>query len=55
MTWVDGEFWHGTWEGEQSEIRRIDPQTGEVLESLRLPEGVAQPKVVGATDEGETT
>jgi cell division protein FtsQ len=22
---------------------------------LRLPEGVAQPKVVGATDEGETT
>jgi cell division protein FtsQ len=22
---------------------------------LRLPEGVAQPKVVGTTDEGETT
>ena len=25
VTWVDGELWHGTWEGDESEIRRIDP------------------------------
>jgi len=39
VTWVDGELWHGTWEGEQSELRHIDPQTGEVLESLQMPPG----------------
>lgn len=39
VTWVDGDLWHGTWEDE-SEIRRIDPQTGEVLESLAMPAGV---------------
>ena len=22
VTWVDGELWHGTWEGEQSDLRR---------------------------------
>jgi glutamine cyclotransferase len=40
VTWVDGELWHGTWEGDQSELRRIDPQTGEVRESLELPQGM---------------
>ena len=40
VTWVDGELWHGTWEGEQSDVRRIDPQTGEVMEQLELPPGV---------------
>ena len=40
VTWVDGELWHGTWEGDESEVRRIDPQTGEVLESLEMPPGV---------------
>ena len=25
VTWVDGELWHGTWEGDDSDIRRIDP------------------------------
>jgi glutamine cyclotransferase len=39
VTWVDGELWHGTWEADQSELRRIDPQTGEVLQSLNLPSG----------------
>jgi glutamine cyclotransferase len=38
VTWVGGEMWHGTWEGE-SELRRIDPRTGQVLESLAMPEG----------------
>ena len=39
VTWVDGELWHGTWEAEESEVRRIDPDTGAVLERLRMPEG----------------
>ncbi|MFJ4543516.1 PQQ-binding-like beta-propeller repeat protein [Pseudomonas sp. NPDC088885] len=39
VTWVDGALWHGTWEGEESELRRIDPGNGEVLESLTMPDG----------------
>jgi glutamine cyclotransferase len=40
VTWVDGELWHATWEGEQSDLRRVDPRTGQVLESLDMPHGV---------------
>lgn len=40
VTWVDGELWHATWEGDDSDLRRIDSQTGEVLESLEMPRGV---------------
>jgi glutamine cyclotransferase len=39
VTWVDGEMWHGTWEGDDADVRRIDPQTGEVLERLEMPTG----------------
>jgi glutamine cyclotransferase len=39
VTWVDGELWHGTWQDDKSELRRIDPQTGEVLEELTMPPG----------------
>ena len=39
VTWVDGDLWHGTWQGDESELRRIDPRTGEVLESLAMPAG----------------
>jgi glutamine cyclotransferase len=39
VTWVDGELWHGTWEGDDSELRRIDPRTGQVLETLEMPPG----------------
>jgi glutamine cyclotransferase len=39
VTWVDGEFWHGTWEGDESELRHVDPKTGEVLETLAMPPG----------------
>jgi glutamine cyclotransferase len=39
VTWVDGELWHATWEGDESEVRHIDPATGEVLESLEMPAG----------------
>ncbi|MBY0265761.1 MAG: glutaminyl-peptide cyclotransferase [Burkholderiales bacterium] len=40
VTWVDGELWHGTWEGDDSDIRRINPQTGAVLEQLEMPKGI---------------
>jgi len=38
VTWVDGELWHGTWD-DDSDLRRIDPATGEVLELLEMPPG----------------
>ena len=40
VTWVDGELWHGTWEKDTGDIRRIDAQSGEVLEQLEMPPGV---------------
>jgi glutamine cyclotransferase len=40
VTWVDGELWHGTWEGDESDLRRVDPRTGEVLARLEMPPGV---------------
>ncbi len=39
VTWVEGEFWHGTWEGDESDVRRVDPQTGHVLEKIEMPAG----------------
>jgi glutamine cyclotransferase len=41
VTWVDGELWHGTLEGDESDLRRIDPGTGEILEQLDMPAGAA--------------
>ena len=41
VTWAGGDLWHGTWENDESELRRIDPQTGEVLEKLDMPPGMA--------------
>jgi glutamine cyclotransferase len=41
VSWVDSELWHGTWENGESDLRRIDPQNGEVLERLELPPGVS--------------
>jgi glutamine cyclotransferase len=40
VTWVDGELWHATWEGDESELRRVDPVTGDVLEKVEMPPGV---------------
>jgi DNA-binding beta-propeller fold protein YncE len=40
VTWVEGELWHATWEGDESELRHIDAATGEVLETLAMPSGV---------------
>jgi glutamine cyclotransferase len=52
VTWVDGELWHGTWEAEKSELRRIDPESGEVLEQLDMPTGMA---VSGLESNGSDT
>lgn len=41
VTWVDGELWHGTWEDERSDLRRIDPHSGEALEVLTMPAGMS--------------
>jgi glutamine cyclotransferase len=40
VSWIDGELWHGTWEGDRSDLRRVDPRTAEVLERLDMPPGV---------------
>ncbi len=40
VTWVDHQLWHGTWEGDESEVRRVDPDSGAVIERLRMPAGI---------------
>ncbi len=50
VTWVDGELWHATLEHDESDLRRVDPGTGEVLEKLELPSGV---KVSGLESDGD--
>ena len=40
VTWVEGELWHATWEADQSDLRHIDPQTGDVLETIDMPKGI---------------
>lgn len=52
VTWVDGELWHGTWEGDQSDLRRIDPESGAVLERLCMPPGTG---VSGLESDGAGT
>jgi glutamine cyclotransferase len=39
VTWVEGELWHATWENDESELRHIDPGTGQVLETVQMPAG----------------
>jgi glutamine cyclotransferase len=40
VSWANDELWHGTLEDEQSEIRRVNPIKGEVIERLAMPAGV---------------
>ena len=40
VTWLNGELWHATWENEQSDLRRVDPCTGDVLQTVDMPPGV---------------
>ena len=37
VTWLNGELWHATWEDEASDLRRIDPDSGELLELIEMP------------------
>ncbi|HET7562881.1 MAG TPA: glutamine cyclotransferase [Rhodanobacteraceae bacterium] len=37
VTWLDGELWHATWEDDRSDLRRVGPVTGELLEQVELP------------------
>jgi len=39
VSWADGELWHATWEGEESELRRLDPRNGSVVDALAMPPG----------------
>jgi len=41
VTWLDEELWHATWEAGESDLRHVDPQSGEVLEKLEMPSGMA--------------
>ena len=41
VTWLEGELWHGTLEDGASELRRVKPDSGEVLERLIMPEGAS--------------
>lgn len=50
VSWVDGQLWHATWESDESELRRVDQQTGEVLESLEMPADV---RVSGLESDGQ--
>jgi len=52
VSWSNGDLWHATLEDEKSEIRRVDPQSGEVLERLELPEGIV---VSGMETDGHGT
>lgn len=49
VTWVDGEMWHATWENQQSELRHVDPASGEVLEEVTMPRGA---KIGGLESDG---
>jgi hypothetical protein len=49
-TLMNGELWHGTCEGDESDLRRIDPRTDEVLEKLEMPPGVG---VSGLESDGD--
>ena len=40
VTWLNGELWHATWENEQSDLRRVDPHSGDVLERVQMPADV---------------
>jgi glutamine cyclotransferase len=41
VTWIDGELWHGTWESDKSDLRRVDPHSGDALEVVEMPPGIS--------------
>jgi glutamine cyclotransferase len=49
VSWVDGELWHATLDDDGSDVRRVDPETGAVLEKLDMPPDV---RVSGLESDG---
>lgn len=49
VTWVDGQLWHGTWQDGSSDLRRLVPATGTVLDRLQMP---AETGVSGLESDG---
>lgn len=49
VTWTRGELWHATLEDGESELRRVDPESSEVLARLTLPSGT---RVTGLESDG---
>lgn len=41
VSWANDELWHATLEEGHSDIRRVDPKNGKVLERIEMPEGIA--------------
>jgi glutamine cyclotransferase len=39
VTWVDGDLWHGTADDDESGLLRLDPGTGDVVETIEMPLG----------------
>lgn len=52
VTWLGDELWHGTWQDDQSDLRRIDPKSGDVLEQIDMPPGLV---VSGLESNGRDT
>jgi glutamine cyclotransferase len=52
VTWVEGELWHATLEAGESELRQVDPRSGEVLKQLDMPAGTT---VSGLESNGSDT
>lgn len=40
VCWVEGELWHGAMQGDQAELRELDPSDGRVLHRLALGAGL---------------
>ena len=40
VTWLGDELWHASSDDDASELRRVDPETGTVLERLEMPAGI---------------
>lgn len=40
VTWTEGELWHATMKDDEAQLRRVDPESGAVLDQLALPAGV---------------
>jgi glutamine cyclotransferase len=49
VSWANDELWHATLEEERSEIRRVEPETGKVLERMEMPAGM---KISGMETDG---